>query len=504
MVKTDARDFLDTVSPRFLLIVGALLALTHFLAITFFFQKGQPILFGVLIASEIFHVWQLLGYVHTVWGASPKLRFDPDYQPPVAVFITISGEPGYIAEATLKAALKLDYPSVAIYLLNDGFVSGKKNWYEAEMLALKYNVRCITRNSPGGAKAGNINHALRLTKEPLLAILDVDHVPQRDFLSKMVGYLADSKVAFAQSPQYYQNKNKNDVTIGAWEQQSLFFGAICKGKARTNSAFMCGTNMVIRRRALDDVEGMCETNVAEDVLTSLFIHRKGWHSVYVPEILAKGLAPEDFQSYYKQQYRWARGSLEIIFKHNPLFWRGLTLSQKFQYLSSASYYLSGLAVIVNAALPLIFFFTGHVPLNIATMTLTAVFLPYIFLTFYNLQLSANHTFSFRAIAFSLAAFPIHLRALLAVLTNTGNKFTVTSKVQLTGNFIRLVLPHLAYIVLAVIGVFVAYWREGVSASLITNASWALMYIAVFMPFILAALPPSKPVVAGVVSKELAA
>jgi len=92
---------------------------------------------------------------------------------------------------------------------------------------------------------------------------------------------------------------------------------------------------------------MCETNIAEDFLTSLFVHSKGWKSVYVPEVLAEGLAPEDFMSYYKQQFRWARGSLEIIFKYNPLFNRGLSLSQKLQYLASASYYLSGVVFLLN-------------------------------------------------------------------------------------------------------------------------------------------------------------
>lgn len=102
--------------------------------------------------------------------------------------------------------------------------------------------------------------------------------------------------------------------------------------------------------------GMCETSIAEDFLTSLFIHEKKWKSVYVDEVLAEGgLAPEDFLSYYKQQFRWARGSLEVIFKYNPLFRRGLTMSQRAGSTSRQLPYLSGLIVLLNATLPLIYF-----------------------------------------------------------------------------------------------------------------------------------------------------
>src|SRR3989344_1030836 len=99
---------------------------------------------------------------------------------------------------------------------------------------------------------------------------------------------------------------------------------------------MCGTNMVIRKAALREVGGMAEDNIAEDFVTSLFIHERGWKSAYVPEVLAEGLAPEDLFSYYKQQFRWARGSLEIVFRFNPLFRSGLTWSQRIEYLASAS------------------------------------------------------------------------------------------------------------------------------------------------------------------------
>jgi len=385
----------------------------------------------------------------------------------------------------------MEYPNFNIYILNDGYVAKRDNWREAEKVAKRYGVTCFTRRKPGGAKAGNINYALKKTKEPFFVVFDTDHIPKKHFLRRMMGYFADEKMGFVQSPQFYKNHELNLVTGGAWEQQALFFGAICKGKDAAGSAFMCGTNMALRREAVLQAGGMNEESIAEDFLTSLYIHKNGWKSVYVDEVLAEGLAPEDFLSYYKQQFRWARGSLEVVFLHNPLLMRGLTFNQRFQYLSSASFYLSGIFVAINALLPLIFLFTGLEPLKISTMTLAIVFIPYIFIVLYTLQLTSNYAYTFRAISFSLGAFPLHIKAVWQILTGKKVGFVVTSKKQLSGNHIYLARPHMAYIALVLIGAVIAFMRDGFAASVISNLAWGITYIVLFIPFILAAAENNK-------------
>jgi len=413
------------------------------------------------------------------------------HAPSVDVFITVAGEPVEVVEQTVVAAQNMDYPNFKVIILNDGFVANKENWKEIIDLAIRLGAGCITRKVPGGAKAGNINNGLRHTGSDLVAIFDADHIPKPEFLKKTVGYFVDQKMGFVQSPQYYRNQKESYVAQAAWDQQALFFGPICKGKNRLNSVTMCGTNMVISRKALSEVGGIHEDNIAEDFLTGLFLHEKGWKSVYVPEVLAEGLAPEDLLSYTKQQFRWARGSLEVIFKYNPLFSRTLTWAQRIQYLSSASFFLSGVVVLMNIMLPLIFFYFGLVPLEISTMALAIVFLPHIFLTVYLLRTSSSNSFTFRALAFCMSSFMIHIKALFANLFNVKSGFSITPKQKITGQFYSLVIPHSAYFVLLLGGLVVAVLREGLTVSLITNLSWAIFNAAVFVPFINAATPLNK-------------
>lgn len=482
------RDFLETNSPKLLLALNAVLAGVYFVVLTFFFPQGNPILFWMLIGGQIFHMWQVLTFLYTIWDTSYEAPKDETITPAVDVYITVAGEPTELVRETVRAARDMTYPHKHIYVLNDGFVAKKDNWRDIERMAADEGVSCITRTVPGGAKAGNINNALRLTQSPLVAIFDADHVPHDDFLTKTVPYFADESVAFVQTPQFYKNFTENYLTQGAWEQQELFFGPICKGKNRLNAATMCGTNMVIARDALVSVGGMCTESIAEDFVTGLFMHEKGYKSVYVPEVLAEGLAAEDFLSYSKQQFRWARGALDVIFRYNPLFRSGLSWAQRIQYLASASFFLSGAVVLMNAMLPIIFLYTGAVPVVISGMLLASIFLPYIFLTLYTLQKSSNYTFTFPSIALSMSAFTIHLQALWAAMTRKKSSFAITSKEALTGNFIRLATAHILYIVVALFGLVVAFAREGLSASLINNAAWALFTIAVFIPFIRASLP----------------
>lgn len=482
--------FLKAMVGKRLLLINLLLASFYFVALILLFQRGNVYLYIALVLGEVFHLWQLATLIHAAWEPRIKHPFDKELQPPIDVYITVAGEPVSIVAKTVAAAAAMDYPNFTVYILNDGYVANKANWQDIEAIAASYGdkVQCITRTTPGGAKAGNINNALALTKAPYVAILDCDHIPRSYFLKRLVGFFVDQRVAFVQAPQFYGNNTETYVANAAWQQQTLFFGPICRGKDYTDSLFMCGTNMLIRRRALDEIGGMRTESITEDLLTSLLLHSNGWKSVYVPLIVAKGLAPEDLGEYWKQQFRWARGSLEVLLRFNPLFLKGLQRNQRLQYLASVTFYLSGIIVLIDAILPLFYFYFNTIPISAGTMSIALIFVPYIFFTIYMLQYLSNFSFSFRAIAFSIASWPIYLSAFLATIFGLGKAFKVTSKERHDASYLKLASLHILYIVATIIGIVWAGMRDGISASLITNASWGILYVLMFIPFIRAAIP----------------
>ena len=115
-----------------------------------------------------------------------------------------------------------------------------------------------------------------------------------------------------QTPQYYSNARGSPICTAAAVQQNLFFGPIARGKDGVGAMMCCGTNVVFRRDALDDVGGFPEASLTEDFLLSVEMQERGWKTAYVSEVVASGLGPEDMASYVSQQQRWARGCLSAI------------------------------------------------------------------------------------------------------------------------------------------------------------------------------------------------
>lgn len=479
------------VVPNVLLLLNSVVAIIYISWWFYFPHVVNIYVYSLLFFGEIYHVIMALGFWFTVWKRKEiDRKVSNRNNGLVIVFITVAGEPVDVVEQTARAALEMDYPDFKVCILNDGFIAEKDNWKMIDDLAKKIGVQCITRKSGTGAKAGNINNGLRETSSDYIAILDADMVPHKDFLSKLMPYFEDEKVAFVQSPQYYKNQNKNEITRGSWEQQNFFFGPILRGKDKLNSAFLCGTNVVLSRKALVEVGGINEKSIAEDFLTSYYLHKKKWKSVYYPNVLCEGLAPEDLLSYYKQQHRWARGSLEILFRYNPFFRLGFTFSQRVQYFLSSLYYFNGLVVLIDITTPLLFLYFGIQPVSTSTQTFAIFFIPYMFLNLYTLYLVSRGSITFRAISFSQSSFFLQLSALFSLITGRKTKFEVTAKKQQQGNFIFLVYPHLIYTILAFIGVAINIDQFGSNPAVIANTAWAVFNIIMFTPFIKAAFKPN--------------
>ncbi|MFZ5424981.1 MAG: glycosyltransferase [Patescibacteria group bacterium] len=474
--------------PKFIISLSVVFTLIYFTWWLDFNNAGNILLYSLLFIGEVYHVLLALGYAYTIWDQKkPRLAKLKEF-PKVAIMIVGSIEPPEVVENILKAATELDYPNYEVYFLNDGYVFEKTKkiktpWQENNEVAKKYGVTAVTRQEPGGAKSGNVNNALNLVDAPFIALFDTDHVPRADFLTKTMGFFKDEKVAFVQTPQYYQNKDNSFLTTAAWEQQELFFGPICRGKVRMNATFCCGTNFVARKSAVEEVGGFPEDNIAEDFIMSYYLHSNGWKSIYWPEVLAEGMAPHNLQDYAKQQYRWARGSLEIILKHNPLLNRKLTWGQKVQYLYSSGYWLNGIVILIDALIPVIALSTGLMPVNQNSTNFMIYFFPFMFSTLYLLMMSTHNTITFRAIQMSMSSFYIMIKAVVAVLFNKKDSFDVTPKDAQEGNFLKLAIPHITYITVGVIAIGIGIAREGLIPSVVTNIAWIIFNSIFFFGFI---------------------
>jgi cellulose synthase (UDP-forming) len=331
-----------------------------------------------LVVAETWAVASVALFVFSVWRLTAR-----DPRPPlpgarVAVLIPTYNEPADILRPTILGALGLRYrPTPEVWVLDDG----GRDWV-VEMCR-ELGVRYLSRPAPREhAKAGNLNHALQHVEAEFLVIVDADHVTLPNFVERTLGYMRDPKVAFVQSPQAFFNRSfqhSRDVDDPLLNEQSLFYDVICRGKDRDNACFWCGSSALVRREALLSVGGVATETVVEDTHTAMKLHQAGWKSVYHPEVLAVGLAPEEVSAFLTQRGRWASGCYQVLRRDNPLFARGLNLRQRLHYFSSVSHYLEGPQRLLGLLVPPLVLLTGTVPLAAPAGLYLALFVPQLLL-----------------------------------------------------------------------------------------------------------------------------
>ena len=398
----------------------------------------------------------------------------------VDVFITVYGEPVDTIRRTATAARAMNGRH-RTWILDDG----KSD--EVRDLAAELGCHYVRRLSNNGAKAGNINHALSIAKGEYFAILDADFVPKEDFLLETLPFFVSEDVAFVQTPQVYGNLH-TVIARGAGYMQTVFYRFIQPGRNHFNAAFCVGTNVVFRRQAVDDIGGMYTASKSEDVWTSLLLHERGWRSVYIPDELAVGDAPDTIEGFTKQQQRWATGGFEILMTHNPLSpRRRLTPVQRIMYLVTATHYLAGIAPLLLLLVPPLEIYFDLRPvtmdLGLGTWLLyyAGFYVMQIVLAFFTLG-----SFRWECLLLSTVSFPIYTRALFNVITGKDTKWHVTGGKHRVASPFAFMVPQVLMFTFLLPTSFVAIWRDINHSQLTLATVWNITNTIILGAFIGAA------------------
>jgi cellulose synthase (UDP-forming) len=478
---------------RYLVLLGVPLAIWYFGWLLNPDRVGTPYLYGILIAAEVFNLTQALGFWWTCANERVRERRGPSQWTAVDVFVPVYKEPPDIVDLTVAAAKGIRGAEVRVHVLDDG-----KDPAMAE-LARRHGVNYITRPDNKGAKAGNINHALTKTNAPFIAVFDSDHVADPAFLEATLGWMDDPQIAFVQTPQYYANTETSRIAAASWSQQALFFGAIARGKDGLGAVFCCGTNVLFRRAAFESVGGFPTNSLTEDFELSIHLHERGWKSAYIPDVLARGLGPEDTASYVSQQQRWARGCLSGV----PRALRArLPLKLKLQYLLSGVYFLSGWTILVYMSFPVIRLLGGGQPIGgITAPEFLLHFGPYYILALSMAALAGAGSYTFAAFALSAANFWIHVLATIYTVLRKSGSFVVTPKKGAAARQPGAVMPALAAVAILILASIYGLVRHP-NASTINNVSFAALHVSILMTGCWAAL--EKPRAAALEPAEVGA
>lgn len=312
----------------------------------------------------------------------------------------------------------------------------------------------------------------------------------------------------------------------------LFYDVILRKRNFHNASFCCGAGSIHRREAVMNlaVKGFVEEikklesdllknnhntveiqtqknallldqelipfkfHASEDIYTSMMMHadtENRWESVHHPDVECKMLSTQDVDSWIKQHQRYAEGSLDIAFKDNPLFKKGLSWRQKICYFNTIWSYFAPFWIIIFLLCPVVFFFTLTLPVKAYSFDFFKYFLPFQIMNTITITLGCWGISTKRGDQYYISSFWFMLMALYSIARGKKVKFNVTPKDRNFSKSTEHILPHVTIIALSLIGVaynvvLLALGHHPLASGFAANTFWTIFNIIALSVMIRAA------------------
>ena len=266
-----------------------------------------------------------------------KALTSPRTWPAVTIQLPIYNEK-YTVERLLRAVTNLDYPSdqLQIQVLDDStddtvdLVSQLVSLYQAQGINIEY----IHRTNRKGYKAGALDHGSKEATGKFIGIFDADFVPKRDWLKKTVPLFQDKRLGCLQTRWGHTNRKYNSLTEA--EAMAIDGHFVVEQTVRARNDFFLnfnGTAGLWRRACIEDAGGWQWDTLTEDLDLSYRAQLRGWKIEYLPEVVVPAELPAQVEAFKKQQFRWAKGSFQVVRKILPKVFEQSSLPLKVRFLA---------------------------------------------------------------------------------------------------------------------------------------------------------------------------
>ena len=261
----------------------------------------------------------------------------PKTWPPVTIQLPIFNEK-YTVERLLRAVTQLDYPpdQLQIQVLDDStddtveLVGHLVRQYQEQGI----NIEHIHRTNRKGYKAGALGYGLMEATGKFIGIFDADFVPNSDWLKKTVPLFQDKTLGCLQTRWGHTNRKYNSLTEA--EAMAIDGHFVVEQTVRSRNDFFLnfnGTAGLWRRACIEDAGGWQWDTLTEDLDLSYRAQLKGWKIEYLPEVVVPAELPAQVEAFKKQQFRWAKGSFQVVRKILPKVFEQSSLSWKVRFLA---------------------------------------------------------------------------------------------------------------------------------------------------------------------------
>jgi len=287
-------------------------------------MAGNPftqLVFDLFIISAILITAYTCNFYYLVFLASKRKKIAKPIDigtPSITIQLPIYNEK-YVAKRLVDAVCNLDYPKdqMNIMVLDDSdddtvdVLEKTVNYYKTQGFQIEH----VRRGTRKGYKAGALKYAMQITDTELVAIFDADFIPPTWFLKRAIPHFSKPNIGLIQCR--WGHVNENYSTITQVQALSLDFHFLIEQKAKSNSHLFMnfnGTAGIWKRDCIEDAGGWHTATLVEDLDLSYRAQMKGWKCVFLPDIVVDAELPAQMNAAKRQQFRWAKGSIQCATK----------------------------------------------------------------------------------------------------------------------------------------------------------------------------------------------
>ncbi len=284
-----------------------------------------------------------------------------NYKPSVSILIPAHNEEKVIGRL-LQQITNFTYPKdkVQVIVLDDA--SSDQTGKIADSYKSKYPfIEVVHRDKSNGAKgkASAMNQGFSLCTGEIVLCFDADYYPQKNIVEKLTQCFIDPQVGAVQGRVVVLNEPQNIVTrLVALERIG---GYRVDQEARDNLGLITqfgGTVGGFRSSILKSLQGWDESVLAEDTDLTFRVYLAGYKIRYKVDAECYEEAVDNWKSYRRQRYRWAKGHMQCFFKHswNVIKSPKLSIREKIDGSMLLSVYFMPILVLLSLliGLPLVF------------------------------------------------------------------------------------------------------------------------------------------------------
>jgi cellulose synthase (UDP-forming) len=255
-----------------------------------------------------------------------------------AIIVTKApSEPWPVVRTTLLAMLRQDFPHpYDVWLADEQLTDEVIDWCAAhgvhmssrEGVAEYHNATWPRRTK---CKEGNLAFfydSWGYRDYDVVAQLDADHVPEPDYLRRMVAPFSNPRVGYVAAPSICdRNADSSWSARGRLYSEAVLHGSTQSGANAGYAPSCIGSHYAVRTAALEGAGGL-GPELAEDFSTTLILSSNGWEGVFAIDAEAHGDGPDSVTDCVTQDFQWARSMMRILLTVGPRHWKGLSRRAK--------------------------------------------------------------------------------------------------------------------------------------------------------------------------------